>query len=381
MTIPYGHQNINQQDIQAVIKALRSDWLTQGPTVERFEQALCRYTGAKYAVAVSSGTAALHLAISALKLPAGSGVVSSPITFSATLNSALYCGLKPFMVDMDDATYQMDCDELEKMLTQKKYAGKIRAVIVVHFMGALVDVVRVARICRKHKISVIEDAAHAIGASYQTQRKWVKVGGCRYSKMTIFSFHPIKNMTTGEGGAVLTNDAKLYETVKRLRHHGIVKSGKGPAWAYDIPELGYNYRITDLQCALGLSQLKRLNAMIKERGRLVSCYDRLFADVESVRIPPREKGQRPAYHIYVIRVAARKRNALYDFLRRAGIMTQVNYIPVHLLSLYRKQGWKKGDYPRAEKYASECLSLPLFCGLKKTQQKKIVDTIKRFFAQ
>ncbi|MDD5680785.1 MAG: UDP-4-amino-4,6-dideoxy-N-acetyl-beta-L-altrosamine transaminase [Candidatus Omnitrophica bacterium] len=378
--IPYAHQYIDLSDINAVRRAVASDWLTQGPRVKEFEEVLCGYTGAKYAVAVSSGTAALHLAMMALEIGRGDETVTSPITFSASANCAAYVGAVPRFADIDDNTCHIDIEKLRYLLRDSRRSNKVKVVVPVHFTGSVSDIAAIRDICDKNGIKIVEDAAHAVGSTYKTGGKWVKVGSCRHSDVTIFSFHPIKNITTGEGGAVLTNDKKIYEKVSRLRHHGICRPENGPKWFYDIPQIGFNYRITDFQCALGMSQMKKIDKMIKIRREIVDTYNNAFSGVEEIRLPHEIKNTRTAYHLYVIRIPAGARNRLYDYLMRKGILTQVNYIPVHLLTYYKKSfGYHMGDFPVAEKYFSECLSLPLYAGLSGQDQKRVIKEIKRFF--
>lgn len=378
MPIPYGHQNIDKADITEVAKALKSDWLTQGPKVEEFEDALAAYTGAKYCVAISSGTAALHLLMLSLGVKSGDKVITSPITFSASANCALYVNASPSFVDIDDSTYHMDIEKFKDFLKTPSKRKHVKAVIPVHLMGTVVDVNLVSSICDKYGISIIEDAAHALGAEYKRKDNWIRVGSCKDSDAAIFSFHPIKQITTGEGGAVLTNNKKIYEAAKRLRHHGIVKSKN--TWVYDIPEPGFNYRITDFQSALGISQLKKIDKIVSERKRLVKTYTDNLSEIKGIRFPCVGKDMHPSYHLFVIRVSSHKRSKLYHYLKSKGISTQINYLPVHLFSYYRKTfGYKKGDFPVAENYGKECLSLPLYVGLTKDKQFKVIDAIRRFF--
>lgn len=380
-TIPYAHQFIDSNDIKEVIKILKSDWLTQGPKVKEFESALCQYTDAKYAVVVSSGTAALHLSMIALGLGPGDKLVTSPITFAASANCAIYVGAAPEFVDIDDKTYHIDVERLIDLLESPSARRKVKVVVPVHLMGTVVDLSALRRVCSKYGIKIVEDAAHAIGARYKCGNAWVKVGSCRHSDVTIFSFHPIKHITTGEGGAILTNDKRLYDEVLRLRHHGIVKQKSDIGWRYDIVSLGFNYRITDFQCALGLSQLKRLDDMVKERRRMVEVYNSGFADIKEITLPYQHPQTHASYHLYVIRVSLSHRDKLYRYLQRKGVSTQVNYMPLYRLSYYRKTfRYKVGDYPVAEKYFKECLSLPLYCGLTDCQQRKVVKIVKGYFS-
>jgi UDP-4-amino-4,6-dideoxy-N-acetyl-beta-L-altrosamine transaminase len=378
--IPYGRQTIDEEDIKAATKVLKSDWITQGPKIKEFEDALCEYTGAKYAVAVSSGTAALHLSMIALNVGKGDVVLTSPITFSASANCALYVGARPHFIDINNKTYHLDIEKLKDFLKIPSQRKKVKVVIPVHFMGTVIDILEIKRICDKYGIRIIEDAAHALGAKYKFRNKWINMGSSRHSDITIFSFHPIKHITTGEGGAVLTNNKENYKRILRLRHHGIIKSNTKLLWSYDIPEVGFNYRITDFQCALGISQLKRLDDMIRVRRKFVENYNTHFSTIREIRLPYERPNTYASYHLYVIRVPEDKRNKLYGYLRENNILSQVNYIPVHLLTYYQKElGYKKGDYPMAEKYFKECLSLPLYVGLSQNQQLKVISTVRRFF--
>jgi len=375
--IPYGRQYISRDDVRSVVGSLKSNWITQGPKVKEFEEALSRYTGVKYAVCVSSGTAALHLSVLALSIGKGDEVITSPITFAASTNAALYVGARPRFLDINDKTYHLDVDRLKRFLKTPSRRKKIKLVMPVHFMGTVSNVAAIRRLCEKYGILVLEDAAHAMGAKYKSGTFWVKIGNCKESDVTIFSFHPIKHITTGEGGAILTNDRKIYERAKTLRHHGIVRKKK---WDYDIPEIGFNYRITDFQCALGISQLRKLDEIVNTRRRLVKIYNTEFIDLKEIRLPYEEKNTRASYHLYVIRVPHARRDSLYSYLMKRGILTQVNYIPLHFFSYYRNNfGYKKGDFPLAEKYSSECLSLPLYAGLKNAEQFKVINAVRRFF--
>jgi perosamine synthetase len=375
--IPYGRQTITQADVQAVVAALRSDWLTQGPRVDAFEEALCRTTGARYCVAVSSGTAALHLAMLALEIGPGDTVLTSPITFSASANCAAYVGARPGFVDIDAETYHMSPDRLEHHLRSRR--DKVRAIVPVHFMGTVADMAAYSRIGARYGVPIVEDTAHALGASYDDRGTARRVGSCTHADISILSFHPIKHITTGEGGALLTNDRRLYERARRFRHHGMTRPASRPRWFYDIPELGFNYRITDIQCALGISQLSRLKRYRRIRHELVKAYNRRFRGNPNITLPHERPGTTPSYHLYVIQVPEAKRQGLYDHLRQKGIATQVNYIPVHLLSYYRNTfGYKAGDFPNAERYYRRCLSLPLFPGLSDRQQRRVIAEVNRF---
>lgn len=379
-SIPYGHQYIDGSDIKEAVKVLRSDWLTQGPKVREFEAVLCGYTGAKYAVAVSSGTAALHLSMMALGIGKGDEIITSPITFSASANCAVYVGATPRFMDICDDTCHLDIEKLTEFLRSPSGRRKVKAVVPVHFTGTISDIAAIKKVCERYGIKIVEDAAHALGSGFKSGKAWFKVGNCGHSDMTILSFHPIKNITTGEGGALLTNSKKIHEAALRLRHHGIYREGNWPKWRYDIPEIGFNYRITDFQCALGVSQMKKLDRIVAIRRKLVSAYNRAFGAIEEIRLPYERPGTKAAYHLYVVRVPQEKRDDLYNYLRKRGIFTQVNYIPVHLLTYYKRSlGCKMGDFPVAEQYFRECLSLPLYAGLSAGDQGRVIKEIRRFF--
>ncbi len=374
--IPYSHQYIDKDDIREVVKVLKSDWLTQGPKIREFEDALCRYTGARYAVAVSSGTAALHITSLAAGIEAGDEVITSPITFIASANCILYCGGRPVFADVEEDTVNIDPRELEKRISKDT-----KAVIPVHFAGHPVDLESIYSIAKRHGLIVIEDAAHALGAEYKSS----KIGSCRYSDMTVFSFHPVKSITSGEGGMVLTNRKDLYERLLKFCNHGITKNRDefendilGP-WYYEMQLLGFNYRITDFQCALGLNQLKKLDGFIEKRKQIASDYNRELNKIDEIILPKEKRYAKSSWHIYYIRLKeSHKRKVIFDRLRKMGIGVQVHYIPVHLQPYYRKNvGYKKGDYPRAERYYNSAISLPLYPGMTKNDIKRVINTLKR----
>lgn len=376
--ISYGRQSINQADIEAVVRTLQSDWITQGPAVLAFEKALARHCGARYAVAVSSGTAALHLACLALRLKANEEVVTSPLTFIATSNAILYAAAKPVFADVKRDTLNLDPDEV-----QKKVTGKTRAIIAVHFRGLPSDMRSIHAIAGRHGLHIIEDAAHALGAAYQVNGKWMQIGSCRHSDMTTFSFHPVKHITTGEGGAITTNRLELYKRLISLRSHGIEKDGRtrrrGP-WFYEQRALGFNYRLTDFQCALGLSQLRRLPEFILRRRQIAERYDKAFSGNRFIRILNEPEGCFHSYHLYVVLVDFRKaglrRARLMNVLKRNGIQTQVHYIPVHLQPYYRRHlGTRAGDFPNAERYYEETLSLPIYPALSDEQVDHVISSV------
>ena len=372
--IPYGRQWVDASDIREVIKVLKSDWLTQGPKIKEFEDALCKYTGAKYAVAVSSGTAALHISCLAANIKRGDEVITSPITFVASANSILYCGGEPVFADIQEDTINIDPEEIKK-----KINPNTRAIIPVHFAGHPCDLEEIKEIAEKHNLLIIEDAAHALGAEY----KKIKIGSCKYSDMTIFSFHPVKHITTGEGGAVLTNQKDLYQRLLLFRNHGITREKKkmakfdGP-WYYEMQQLGFNYRITDLQCALGINQLKKLEKYIERRRELVSIYNRGLSKIDKIILPVEKPYVRASWHIYYIRLKnASKRRLIFEKLQKSNIGVQVHYIPVNLHPYYQKNfGYKVGDYPKAENYYQSTITLPLYPKMVNTEIKYIVSILE-----
>jgi UDP-4-amino-4,6-dideoxy-N-acetyl-beta-L-altrosamine transaminase len=379
--IPYGRQSISEADIQAVVDVLRSDWLTQGPAVERFEHSISDYCGAAYAVAVNSATSALHIACLAAGLGPGDILWTSPNTFVASANCALYCGASVDFVDIDSRSYNMSVERLEEKLIAANKTGRLpKVVIPVHFAGQPCDMTRIAELGREYSFTVIEDASHAIGGKYQGE----PVGNCHYSDMTVFSFHPVKIITTGEGGMVVTNRKDLYDRLIRLRSHGITRDpalmegDSNGAWYYQQMELGYNYRMTDMQAALGASQMTRLNAFVTRRHELAQRYDRLLAD-----LPLTSPWQHPdgysAFHLYVVRVDPTKatRRHVFDLLRAANIGVNVHYIPVHIQPYYRRLGFTDGMFPESEQYYSEAISLPMFASMTNELQGRVVDVVRK----
>ena len=381
--IPYGHQSISEQDIQAVVDVLRSDWLTQGPSVERFERAVAEYCGCRYAVAVNSGTSALHIACLAAGLGEGDTLWTSPNTFVASANCALYCGASVDFIDIDPRTYNVSAGELEKKIERSKGSGHPPKVVVpVHFAGQSCEMDRMAELARSNGFTVIEDASHAIGGRYRE----TTIGSCIYSDMTVFSFHPVKIITTGEGGMVMTNRKDLYERLLLFRSHGITRdpgrmnaATHGP-WYYEQVELGFNYRMTDIHAALGASQLRRLMEFVERRRHLVQRYDSAFRELPVV--PPWQHPEsRSAHHLYVLRLKTDEltitRQRVFDELRAAGIGVNVHYIPVHTQPYYRKLGFKPGDFPEAEKYYEEAITLPLYYGLSEKDQDYVIGTLRK----
>jgi len=374
--IPYGHQWINNDDIKEMIKVLKSEWITQGPKVKEFEEALCEYTGAKYAVAVSSGTAGLHIACLAAGIKEGDEVITSPITFVASANCILYCGGTPVFVDVQEDTINIDPEEIEKKITKKT-----KAIIPVHFAGHPCDLEEIHSIAKKYGLIIIEDACHALGAEY----KGSKIGSCKYSNMTIFSFHPVKSITTGEGGAVLTNNKNLYKKLLMLRNHGITKERKsfiyeyeGP-WYYETQFLGYNYRLTDIQCALGISQLKKLDKFIQRRREIVEIYKEVFKNNEFFDLPVEKDYAKSSWHLYPIRLKDKykdKKREIFAKLREKGLGVQVHYIPVYWQPYYQRLGYKKGICPRAEDFYQREISIPLYPAMSGRDINYVINSIR-----
>ena len=377
--IYYGKQNVNEADIQAVEAVLRSDFLTQGPAIERFEQRVAEYCGAKYAVAVTNATSALHIACRTAGLGEGDMLWTTPITFVASANCGRYCGADVDFVDIDDKTYDMSVDELERKLATADV--KPQVVVPVHLCGQSCDMERIAELSKKYGFAVIEDASHAIGATYKDTR----VGCCKYSDMTVFSFHPVKIITTAEGGMVLTNNKNLYEKLVLFRSHGITRDPRlmthaadGP-WYYQQVELGFNYRMTDLQAALGYSQMNRLEDFVMRRRYLAKRYDELLKDLP-LRTPEQNPDTNSSWHIYVVRLeldkVKRSKEEIFAEMKRRGIVLNLHYIPVHMQPYYEKLGFKQGAFPVSEQYYKEAFTLPLYYSLTDAQQDEVVKALK-----
>jgi UDP-4-amino-4,6-dideoxy-N-acetyl-beta-L-altrosamine transaminase len=378
--IPYGRQHITDEDIQAVTEVLRSDFLTQGPKIAEFETAFAGYVGAKYAVAVANGTAALHLCTLALDVNKNTNVITTPITFAASANCVCYCGGNIHFADIDDATFTLDINKVEALI-QSKPKGFFSGIIPVDFAGYPANMEAFRKLANEHGLWLIEDACHAPGGYFTDSKKQKQhCGNGNFADLAIFSFHPVKHIACGEGGMITTNDETLYKKLLLLRTHGITKD---PAllhenhggWYYEMQDLGYNYRLTDFQAALGISQLSRAGAGLNRRREIAEKYDAAFKN------EPKILGQSGvveghAYHLYVIRVADRL--GLYEHLRKEQIFAQVHYIPVHTFPYYQTLGWKPGDFPVAEKYYSECLSLPMFATLTEVQQDYVIQKIIEF---
>lgn len=383
-SIPYGRQSINQDDVQAVLEVLQSDWLTTGPAVSAFEKAVAEYCGASYAVAVNSATSALHIACMALGLGKGDVLWTTPNTFVASANCALYCGAEVDFVDIEADTYNMSVAALEKKLEAAQKAQRLPKVIVpVHFSGQPCDMKSIAALARQYGIAVMEDASHAIGASCEDTR----IGDCTYSDMTVFSFHPVKIVTTAEGGMVTTQDAALAKRLELYRSHGITREpasmteASHGAWYYQQIDLGYNYRITDLQCALGCSQMKRIDAFVARRREIAAVYDRELQALPLI-LPKQRQNGHSAWHLYVVQLDPRKtlktRKEVFDALRAVGIGVNVHYIPVHTQPYYRQRfGFQEGDFPVAEAYYQQALSLPIYADLTCEEQLQVIAALKK----
>lgn len=386
-TIPYGHQNINQDDIQAVVEVLKSDFITQGPVVPAFETAVARYCEIEHAVAVNSATSALHIACLALGVGRGDMVWTTPITFVASANCALYCGAQVDFVDIDPRTYNLSVERLTEKLAQAEKDGNLPKVLIpVHLCGQSCDMASIQALSQRYGFKIIEDASHAIGGRYKDE----PVGNCRYSDITVFSFHPVKIITTGEGGMALTNNAQLVKYMQLLRSHGITRDASemthvqdGP-WYYQQVALGYNYRMTEIQAALGLSQIQRLDEFVSKRHAIAKRYDELLAGLP-VRTPWQHEDSYSGLHLYVIRLKlteiSKTHRQVFEALHATGIGVNLHYIPVHTQPYYQKIGFKVGDFPASECYYANAISLPMFSTLTIEQQNKVVGALKQILKQ
>ncbi|MDE6007042.1 MAG: UDP-4-amino-4,6-dideoxy-N-acetyl-beta-L-altrosamine transaminase [Muribaculaceae bacterium] len=380
--IPYGRQHITDEDVAAVVETLRSDYLTQGPKIKEFEDKFASYVGTKYAVAVNNATAGLHIAAKALGVGPGQRVIVTPITFAASANCIKYCGGDVEFCDIDPDTFLMDSSRLRSIL-ESNPKGTFAGIVIVDFAGYPHNLEEFRQIADEFGLWIIEDACHAPGAWWtDSQGRKQLTGNSLWADCTVFSFHPVKHIATGEGGMVTTDNPDLYQKLELYRTHGITRdpnllTHNDGGWYYEMQELGFNYRLTDIQAALGISQLSRADAGIARRQEIARRYDRGLANLPMVKTPFRADDILHAFHLYVIQVPDRK--ALYDFLRSEGILAQVHYAPVHLMPYYRRDGWKDGDLPVAENYYRHCLSLPMFPTLTDEEQDYVIEKIHEFF--
>ncbi|HON56099.1 MAG TPA: UDP-4-amino-4,6-dideoxy-N-acetyl-beta-L-altrosamine transaminase [bacterium] len=411
--ITYSKQNIDDTDIKTILKVLKSDFLTQGPSITKFEKALADYCGAKYAVAVANGTAALHLSCLALDLKQNDYHWTSAVSFAASANCGIYCGSCPDFIDISLDDFNLDINKLETKLKNAKTKNKLPKIIIpVHFAGYPCEMKNIDYLSKKYGFKIIEDACHALGAEYKINNNWHKIGDCRCSDITCFSFHPVKSITTGEGGAILTNDKKIYEKLLLLRSHGITKNISNFVWQndwslaakkkvvskfrnsknntlqnlpmplecyYEMQALGFNYRITDFQCALGLSQLSRIDKFLKKRRQIADAYKNklnhllVFQKIDKLKY-------KSANHLVVI--LSQYRNLLFDYLKKNNILCQIHYIPIYRQPYYQsKYHFKPSDFPNAEKYFEQCLSIPCYYDLKKEELNFAIEKLKEFYAQ
>jgi UDP-4-amino-4,6-dideoxy-N-acetyl-beta-L-altrosamine transaminase len=395
--IPYGKQSITKEDIQAVVDVLQSDYLTQGPKISEFENAFASYIGCRHAVAVANGTAALHLSVLALGLEPGDKVITTPITFAATANCVRFCGGEVVFVDIDPETFLLDTQKVEALLKASK-KGTYKGIVPVDFAGLPVNLQAYRKLADKYGLWIIEDACHAPGGYFiDDSGKIQNCGNGQFADVSIFSFHPVKHIATGEGGMITTNNTSLYEKLLLLRTHGITRNPKAfnnsiafansqpasisyPGWYMEMQELGFNYRITDIQAALGLSQLKRADVGLKKRKEIAKKYDTAFRSNPKILSHLNDSSSDSsghAYHLYIIQ--AEDRLNLYNHLREQKIFPQVHYIPTHLMPYYRKLGWAEGDMPCAEAYYSKCLSLPMYPTLTDEEQNRVIKCVLDFY--
>lgn len=379
--IPYGRQHITQEDMDAVLETLQHPYLTQGPKIDAFEEAFAEYVGADYAIAVANGTAALHLCTMALNVEAGTKVITTPITFAASANCIRYCGGEVVFADINPQTATLDIDAVRELL-EAAPMGTYSGIIPVDFAGYPVDLEAFRALANEYNLWIIEDGCHAPGGFLtDTKGEQQNCGNGQFADLAIFSFHPVKHIASGEGGMVTTNDKALYEKIRTLRTHGITKDPEQleenhGGWYYEMQSLGYNYRIPDILCALGLSQLQRADAGIKRRREIATIYDQAFAGNTKIQGLEKPESKGHAYHLYVIQVENRK--ALYDHLRAQGIYAQIHYVPVHTMPYYRSLQTEKVSMPNAEAYYSKCLSLPMYPTLTEEEQQFVIKTIQDF---
>lgn len=390
--IYYGRQNIDKEDIKEVLNVLRSDFLTQGPKIEEFENEFSKIIGSKYSLAVCNGTAALHLSLMALGLEENDRVITTPLTFSATANSVLYCRAEVVFSDINPETYLLDFDKV-KALIESKPKGYFKGIIPVNFAGKAVNLEMFYQLAKKHELWILEDSCHAPGAFFiDSKNKKQNCGNGVYSNASIFSFHPVKHITSGEGGMITTNDKKLFEKLKLLRSHGIVrnpknfqnkkliskyfKNNKAPNWYMEMVDLGFNYRMSDITAALGISQLKKLKYFITSRHKLAKRYIKELNKIKNIKTL---KGLNNEHALHLFIIEAERRDELYEFLMQNGIICQIHYIPIHMMPYYSRLGWNFGDFPLVEKYFETCMTLPLYPGLKIKDQDYIISLITKFY--
>ena len=375
--IPYGKQNIDQEDIDAVVKVLKADFLTQGPKVSEFEDKFAAYVGAKYAVAVNNATSGLHLSVLSLGLREGDRVITTPITFAASANCIRYVGGEAWFADIDKDTYVLSLDSTRKLI-ESKPKGFFKGIIPVDFAGLPVNLEAFKELAKKHNLWLIEDACHAPGGSFiDSSEKYQKCGNGNYADVSVFSFHPVKHIACGEGGMVTTNSEEIYKKLSSLRSHGITKNNMSKnhgEWFYEMQALGYNYRLTDIQCALGITQLAKNDKGVARRNEIAKKYKKAFKG--KIKFQSLPKGSYNAHHLFVIEVE--KRKELYDYLRAFKIYTQVHYIPVHTLPYYQEIGYDEADLSNSEHYYSRCLSLPMYPSLTKEEQEFVIEKILSF---
>jgi UDP-4-amino-4,6-dideoxy-N-acetyl-beta-L-altrosamine transaminase len=392
--IPYGKQNITQSDIEVVVEALKSDFLTQGPRIKEFEDQFSKYVGSKYAVAVSNGTAALHLCTLALGVEEGDKVITTPITFAASANCIRYCGGEVIFSDIDPETYLLDFSKVQTLL-ENSPIGTYKGIITVDFSGRAINLEAFRKLANEYNLWIIEDACHSPGGYFMdSQNDKQKCGNSKYADLAIFSFHPVKHIACGEGGMITTNDESLYKKLLLFRTHGITKneseyinsiefaSGQEsswkqyPGWYMEMQVLGFNYRLTDFQAALGTSQLNRAEDGLKKRRKIALNYANAFKDIPFIK---GHSGfvEGHAYHLYIIEVE--NRLELYNYLKENNVYTQIHYIPCHLMPYYKQLGWNEGDFPNAESYYKGCISLPVYPTLSGDEQIFVIDLIKKFF--
>jgi UDP-4-amino-4,6-dideoxy-N-acetyl-beta-L-altrosamine transaminase len=380
--IPYGRQNITKEDISSVVSVLESDWLTQGPNIKIFEEAFAEYVGSKFAIAVSNGTAALHLNAIAMGIKPGDKVITTPITFVASANCVRYCGGEVIFADIDSNSYLIDINNVRHLL-EKDTKAEIKGIIPVNLAGRSVDMEAFRKLADEFGCWIIEDACHSPGGYFENSSgNKIKSGSGQYADLAIFSFHPVKHIAAGEGGMITTNDESLYKKILNLRSHGIQQDYSkriynNSVWYYEMQELGFNYRLTDIQAALGNSQLKRAEEGLTKRKRIAKKYNDYFKDKNYIE-GHSEIVEGHAYHLYIIEID--RRDELLQYLRDKNIFAQAHYIPVHLMPYYRERGWKENDFPKAENYYRKCLSLPIYPTLKDDEFHYVTETIDNFLS-